>query len=101
VTGIFRAAPTRVNPRLSQQKAVFRTHVDVVHVEKPERGRLSAEMAPSHAEGYDAEFQPAGEADAVVDSAEERARRAQRVQLPTCTRSWRRRWRRPSGAWRT
>jgi DNA replication licensing factor MCM4 len=81
VTGIFRAAPTRVNPRLSQQKAVFRTYVDVVHVEKTERGRLSAEMAPSHAEGYDAEFQPAGEADAVVDSAEERARRAQRVQL--------------------
>ena len=31
VTGIYRATPMRVNPRLRNLKAVFKTHIDVVH----------------------------------------------------------------------
>src|SRR4051794_12795570 len=38
VTGIFRAVPTRVNPRQRTIKALFRTYLDVVHIQKGSGG---------------------------------------------------------------
>ena len=32
VTGIYKAAPIRVNPRMSSLRAVYKTHLDIVHV---------------------------------------------------------------------
>ena len=43
VTGIYRATPVRVNPRQRNVKAVYRTHIDVVHFRKAENKRLHDE----------------------------------------------------------
>lgn len=40
VTGIYRANPVRVNPKQRSVKAVYRTHVDVVHFRKVDTKRL-------------------------------------------------------------
>ncbi|KAF7494597.1 DNA replication licensing factor MCM4 [Sarcoptes scabiei] len=40
VTGIYRATPIRVNPKIRNVKSVYRTHVDVVHYRKIENKRL-------------------------------------------------------------
>ncbi|KAL6782888.1 MCM4 [Auxenochlorella protothecoides x Auxenochlorella symbiontica] len=40
VTGVYRAAGVRVNPRLRETKAVYKTYLDVVHVEKNESTSL-------------------------------------------------------------
>ena len=40
VTGIYRAAPLRDNPRLRNVKAVYKTHIDVVHYRKFDAKRL-------------------------------------------------------------
>jgi len=39
VTGIYRALPIRVNPRQSNVRAIYRTHVDVVHFRKQDSKR--------------------------------------------------------------
>ncbi|RKP05162.1 MCM2/3/5 family-domain-containing protein [Thamnocephalis sphaerospora] len=41
VTGIYRGVPVRVNPRQRTVKTLFRTYLDVVHVKKADRKRLS------------------------------------------------------------
>jgi DNA replication licensing factor MCM4 len=64
VTGIFRALPQRVNPRQRTVRSVFKTYLDVLHFQKTDKGRLSAEDA-SIAHG---EF-----AALVQESSEERA----------------------------
>ncbi|KAG2441090.1 hypothetical protein HXX76_003942 [Chlamydomonas incerta] len=47
ITGIYRAAPVRANPRQAALYAMFRTYVDVVHVHRDESRRLfSAAAAP-------------------------------------------------------
>jgi DNA replication licensing factor MCM4 len=43
VTGIYRATPVRVNPKQRSVKAVYRTHVDVVHFRKVDSKRLHDE----------------------------------------------------------
>ncbi|ODN02850.1 DNA replication licensing factor MCM4 [Orchesella cincta] len=43
VTGIFRAAPLRVNPRMRTVRAVYKTHVDVIHYRKVDNKRLREE----------------------------------------------------------
>ena len=43
ITGVFRAIPTRPNPRMRTVKSVFKTYLDVVHFSKEERGRLAGE----------------------------------------------------------
>uniref|UniRef100_A0A8C9NFD1 DNA replication licensing factor MCM4 n=1 Tax=Serinus canaria TaxID=9135 RepID=A0A8C9NFD1_SERCA len=40
VTGIYRAVPIRVNPRVSSVKSVYRTHIDVIHYRKTDSKRL-------------------------------------------------------------
>lgn len=40
VTGIFRCNPVRVNPRQRTTKALFKTYVDVLHVQKTDRKKL-------------------------------------------------------------
>lgn len=40
VTGIYRATPLRVNPRLRVVKAVYKTYIDVVHFQKTDTNRL-------------------------------------------------------------
>lgn len=40
VTGIFRSAPVRVNPRQRRVKSLFRTFIDVVHLKRTEKDRL-------------------------------------------------------------
>lgn len=40
VTGIYRATPIRVHPRIRNVKSVYRTHIDVVHYRKIENKRL-------------------------------------------------------------
>uniref|UniRef100_A0A4W3HCA8 DNA replication licensing factor MCM4 n=1 Tax=Callorhinchus milii TaxID=7868 RepID=A0A4W3HCA8_CALMI len=40
VTGIYRAVPIRVNPRVSNVKSVYKTHIDVIHFLKTDEKRL-------------------------------------------------------------
>eukprot|EP00061_Rhincodon_typus_P019037 g48472.t1 len=40
VTGIYRAVPIRVNPRVSSVKSVYKTHIDVIHFHKTDEKRL-------------------------------------------------------------
>ncbi|XP_075440593.1 DNA replication licensing factor MCM4 isoform X1 [Ascaphus truei] len=40
VTGIYRAVPIRVNPRASNVKSVYKTHIDVIHYRKTDAKRL-------------------------------------------------------------
>ena len=40
VTGIYRAVPIQANPRAKNLKAVYKTHVDVVHFRKTDSKRL-------------------------------------------------------------
>lgn len=40
VTGIYRAVPVQVNPRMRNVRAVYRTHIDVVHFRKTDSKRL-------------------------------------------------------------
>jgi len=45
VTGIFRSAPVRVNPRQRKLKSLFRTFIDVVHLKRMENDRLRLDNA--------------------------------------------------------
>ncbi|KAJ5805777.1 uncharacterized protein N7503_003379 [Penicillium pulvis] len=45
VTGIFRCNPMRVNPRQRSQKALFKTYIDVLHVQKVDRKKLGIDMS--------------------------------------------------------
>ncbi|NXU49981.1 MCM4 factor, partial [Turnix velox] len=40
VTGIYRAVPIRVNPRVSSVKSIYKTHIDVIHYRKTDSKRL-------------------------------------------------------------
>lgn len=40
ITGIYRAMPLRVNPRMRNVKSVYKTHIDVVHFRKMDVKRL-------------------------------------------------------------
>ena len=40
ITGIYRATPLRVNPRMRNVKSVYKTHIDVVHYRKLDTKRL-------------------------------------------------------------
>ncbi|XP_063075781.1 DNA replication licensing factor MCM4 [Engraulis encrasicolus] len=40
ITGIYRAAPLRVNPRQSQVKSVYKTHIDAIHFRKTHEQQL-------------------------------------------------------------
>lgn len=40
VTGIYKAIPMRVNPRLRTLKSVYKTHIDILHVMRDEKSKL-------------------------------------------------------------
>ncbi|KAG9478930.1 DNA replication licensing factor MCM4 [Eleutherodactylus coqui] len=40
VTGIYRAVPIRVNPKVRNVKSVYKTHIDVIHYRKTDSKRL-------------------------------------------------------------
>lgn len=40
VTGIYRAVPARVNPRMRNVNSVYRTSIDVLHFRKTDQSRL-------------------------------------------------------------
>ncbi|XP_033838072.2 DNA replication licensing factor MCM4 isoform X1 [Periophthalmus magnuspinnatus] len=40
ITGIYRAVPVRVNPRQSNVKSVYKTHIDAIHFRKTDEKRL-------------------------------------------------------------
>lgn len=43
VTGIYRAVPVRVNPKMRTIKSIFKTHIDVVHFHHGDTHRLKDE----------------------------------------------------------
>lgn len=45
VTGIFRSNPVRVNPRQRTIKALFKTYVDVLHVQKIDKRKLGIDAS--------------------------------------------------------
>lgn len=62
VTGIYKAVPMRTSPRLRQLKAVYKTYIDVVHVEKSQTARTFTVAQPAAA--GDASQEPATQPDA-------------------------------------
>ncbi|PHH60102.1 hypothetical protein CDD81_2104 [Ophiocordyceps australis] len=45
LTGIFRVSPVRVNPRQRTIKSVFKTYVDVLHVQKSDKKRMGVDVS--------------------------------------------------------
>lgn len=45
VTGIFRSNPVRINPRQRTIKALFKTYVDVLHIQKVDKRRLGIDVS--------------------------------------------------------
>ncbi|RDW90594.1 MCM DNA helicase complex subunit MCM4 [Aspergillus mulundensis] len=62
VTGIFRSNPVRVNPRQRTQKTLFKTYIDVLHVQKIDRKKLGVDVSTVEQELSE---QAAGDADQV------------------------------------
>lgn len=50
VTGIYKAVPMRVNPRLRTLKSVYKTHIDILHVMKDEKSKLFSVTTESQEE---------------------------------------------------
>jgi DNA replication licensing factor MCM4 len=44
VTGIYRAAPFRLNPRLRSVRSVYKTYIDVVHYRKIDTKRMREDL---------------------------------------------------------
>lgn len=62
VTGIFRCNPVRVNPRQRTTKALFKTYVDVLHIQKIDKKKLGIDASTVEQELSE---QIAGEVDQV------------------------------------
>lgn len=45
VTGIFRSNPMRVSARQRSQKSLFKTYVDVLHIQKVDRKKMGVDMS--------------------------------------------------------
>ncbi|MDI1489803.1 MAG: MCM DNA helicase complex subunit [Ramalina farinacea] len=45
VTGIFRTNPVRVNPRQRTVKTLFKTYIDVLHIQKVDKRRLGIDVS--------------------------------------------------------
>ncbi|KAG5921784.1 DNA replication licensing factor, mcm4 component [Claviceps africana] len=53
LTGIFRASPVRANPRQRVVKSVYKTYVDVLHVQKVDKKRMGADATTLGVTGED------------------------------------------------
>lgn len=51
LTGIFRVSPVRVNPRQRAVKSVYKTYVDVLHVQKVDKKRMGVDASTLGVEG--------------------------------------------------
>ena len=51
MTGVYRATPLRVNPRMRTVKAVYKTYIDVIHFRKTDSKRLRERDEEEDAEG--------------------------------------------------
>lgn len=45
ITGIFRVSPVRVNPRQRTIKSIYKTYVDVLHIQKVDRKRMGTDAS--------------------------------------------------------
>lgn len=45
ITGIFRVSPVRVNPRQRAIKSIYKTYVDVLHVQKVDKKRMGTDAS--------------------------------------------------------
>lgn len=45
ITGIFRVSPVRVNPRQRTVKSIYKTYVDVLHVQKVDKKRMGVDAS--------------------------------------------------------
>ena len=45
VTGIFRCSPVRINPRQRTIKSLFKTYIDVLHIQKVDKRRLGIDVS--------------------------------------------------------
>lgn len=60
VTGIFRSNPVRINPRQRTIKSLFKTYIDVLHIQKVDKKRLGIDVSTIEQEVSE---QVAGEVD--------------------------------------
>lgn len=75
VTGIFRVSPVRVNPRQRAIKSVYKTYVDVLHVQKVDKKRMGADPSTLGIEGErDADQEENGIEETRVITPEEEAK---------------------------
>ncbi|TDZ27171.1 DNA replication licensing factor mcm4 [Colletotrichum spinosum] len=51
ITGIFRVSPVRVNPRQRTVKSVYKTYVDVLHIQKTDKKRMGIDPTTLIVEG--------------------------------------------------
>lgn len=61
LTGIFRVSPIRVNPRQRAIKSVYKTYVDVLHVQKIDKKRMGADPTTLGVQGEELTDAAAGE----------------------------------------
>ncbi|TQS39028.1 hypothetical protein Golomagni_00453 [Golovinomyces magnicellulatus] len=45
ITGIFKASPIRVNPRQRTLKSIYKTYVDVLHIQKVDKKRMGIDIS--------------------------------------------------------
>lgn len=53
ITGIFRCSPVRVNPKQRALKNVFKTYIDVVHIQKVDKKRMGIDVSTVDGEEAD------------------------------------------------
>lgn len=56
ITGIFKASPVRVNPRQRTQKSIFKTYIDVLHIQKVDKKRMGIDSSTLGQEDIYEEF---------------------------------------------
>ena len=56
VTGIFRAIPLKVNPRLSSLRSVYKTYIDILHISKSRKDRPGQVRAEDASAKEDSEW---------------------------------------------
>ena len=53
VTGIYRATPLRVNPKMRNVKAVYKTYIDVIHFRKTDKRKLHERDSDKYVSGFE------------------------------------------------
>jgi DNA replication licensing factor MCM4 len=61
ITGIFRGVSVRVNPRQRAIKSLFKTYVDIVHIKRTDKKRLSRDRSAIAENEFSVEFEEGDE----------------------------------------